>query len=120
MDRDPRPVYPVYHVLADFAEMAGGQVLAVRSTDPLRVDGFAAVKDGRKRIVVASLSAEAQSVSVWGLPAKVRVRLLSAANAPAAGRHPAEYRKAEGAETETALGRLSLDLSPWGVARIDA
>jgi hypothetical protein len=120
MDRDPRPVYPLYHVLADFAELAGGQVLPVRSSDPLRLDGFAAKLDGRLRVVAASLSPEPRRVSIRGLPPKVRVRLLSSANAPAAGRHPETFRASPGAETETALGRLDLDLSPWGVARIDA
>ena len=120
MDRDPRPVYPLYHVLADFAGMAGGRVLPVRSADPLKLDGFAATRDGRTRVVAASLSREPQAVSIWGLPAKVRVRLLTAANAAAACRHPETFRAAEGAEHETALGRLNLELPPLAVARIDA
>jgi hypothetical protein len=120
MDRDPRPVYPLYHVLADFAEMAGGRVVPTRSADPLRLDGFAAEKDGRRRVVLASLSPERQPVSVWGLPARVRVRLLSSTNAGAACRHPEAYRSSPGGERETALGRLTLELSPWEVARIDA
>lgn len=120
MDRDPRPVYPLYHVLADFAGMAGGRVLPVKSADPLRLDGFAATREGRTRVVAASLSRDPQRVAIRGLPAKVRVRMLTAANAPAACRHPEAFRAAEGAEHETAMGRLDLELPPLAVARIDA
>ena len=47
----PGAVFPVYHVLADIGEFAGGEVLAGQPSDALAVDGIALRKDGRVRVL---------------------------------------------------------------------
>jgi hypothetical protein len=112
-------VFPLYHVLADVAEFAGGAVMALRPSDALTVDGLALRKDGRLRVLAANLTAEPQIVTLRGLPAAVSTRMLDAGNAEAAMRAPEAYR----ADAETALatadGCLTLTLPPCALIRVD-
>jgi hypothetical protein len=118
----PGAVFPLYHVLADVGEFAASQVVPTRSSDPLRVDGLAlrgGDKGGAARVVLANLSPEPQRVTVRGLGARVRVRLLDETNALAAMTAPEDFRAEVGEETETDGGALELELLPYAVARID-
>jgi len=47
--------YPLYQVLADVGEFAGGEVLAADGNDPLGACALALRKDGRLRLLVANL-----------------------------------------------------------------
>lgn len=115
----PGAVFPLYHVLADVGEFAGGDVLASVSSDPLRFEGLALRRGGRARALLASYTAEPQQVAVRGLAGDVRVRPLDASNAERAMREPEAFR-AEGGETRAARGdALEIVLPPFAVARID-
>ena len=120
MDRDPRPVYPLYHVLADVLELAGAKVVPCRSGDPLGFDGVAFAANSRTRVLAANLGADPRRVTVAGLPARVALKRLNEATVAAATEQPEAWRAAPGEELGTSMGRLELDLGPWEVVRIDA
>jgi len=112
-------VFPLYHVFADVADFAGGDVLALSGDQPLAVDGLALRKDGRIRILVANMTAGAQTAVMRGLPRQVSTRLLDATNVVAAMQTTAAFRAQPGRIQETTAGRLALTLPPYAVARLD-
>ena len=57
----PGAVFPLYHVLADFGEFAGGAVIPAKSSDPLRIDGVVLHKDHKNRLLLANLSPKASN-----------------------------------------------------------
>ncbi|HEX7899482.1 MAG TPA: hypothetical protein VF950_17070, partial [Planctomycetota bacterium] len=120
MDRDPEPVYPLYHVLADVLELPGARVIPCRSGDPLSFDGLALTANGRTRILLANFGIEPRRVTVKPLPARVALKRLNAATAPDATARPEAWRAAPGEAVAVEGGRLELDLGPWEVVRIDA
>jgi D-apionolactonase len=120
MDRDPKPVYPLYHVLADVLELAGARVIPCRSGDPLAYDGVAFALNGRTRILLANLGADPLQVSVSRLPARVLVKRLNDATVAEATERPVAWRATLGEEAATSMGRLTIELGPWEIVRIDA
>jgi hypothetical protein len=112
-------VFPLYHVLADVGEFAGGEIVRAGSGDPLRVDGLALRKDGRTRVLLANLTAEPQRVDVENLASRVRVRFLDETNAEEAMQSAEGFRAAEGDWMATEAGKLEIELRPYGVVRID-
>ncbi len=120
MDREPRPVYPLYHVFADAAEMPGARVLPCRSSDPLAFDGFALSAGGRTRLLLANLGPEARRVAVAPLPARVVLKRLNPSTVGEATARPEAWRAAPGLDVEVSGRRLDLDLDPWEIVRIDA
>ncbi|MCU0502319.1 MAG: hypothetical protein MUC51_11235, partial [Anaerolineae bacterium] len=115
----PGAVFPLYHVLADIGEFAGGEVLAGQPSVALAVDGIALRKDGRVRILVANMTAELQSVTLLGLRGRIDLRLLDASAAEEAMRSPETFRNRLGTMRQAATG-LELDLAPFAVARLDS
>jgi hypothetical protein len=116
----PGGVFPMYHVLADVGEFAGGEVLPTTSSSTLKVDGLALRKDGKTRVLLANLSPEPQHVIVSNLSQRVRVRHLDETNAEEAMRSPEDFRSQAGELQETSSGALKLSLLPYAVARIDS
>jgi len=112
-------VFPLYHVLADVGEFAG-EVVPIQSSAPLRVDGLALRKAGKTCVLLANLSAEAQTVTVAGLGAHIRIRILDATNAEAAMRAPEAFRAQTGNLVAPVDGLLTLDLLPYAVARVES
>jgi hypothetical protein len=115
----PGGVFPLYHVLADVGEFAGGEVLSTTASHPLRVDGLALRKDGRTRVLVANMTLAPQRAVVTGLPTLVRVRVLDETNAEAAMREPEAFRAEAGVEMRPKEGSLEIELRPYSVARLD-
>jgi hypothetical protein len=115
----PGSVFPVYHVLADVGEFAHGQIVPTRSTDRLKIEGLAVERDGRRRVVVANLSAESLHLEVRGLSEQVRVRRLDETNVERAMLAPEAFRLQEGQPALTSGGTLGLDLLPYALVRID-
>jgi hypothetical protein len=115
----PGAVFPLYHVLADAGECAGGDVMPARCSDPRRVEALALRADGRARILVANLTPEPQAVTVTGVPPRVRVRHLDERTAPQAIREPEAFRRESGKEVDARAGRLELELGPFAVTRIE-
>jgi hypothetical protein len=115
----PGSVFPLYHVLADVGEFARGQIVPTRSTARLKIDGLAVERDGRRRVVVANLSAEPLHIKVRGLSEQVRVRRLDETNVERAMLAPEAFRLQAGQPALTSGGTLGLDLLPYALVRVD-
>jgi len=113
-------VFPLYHILADVGEFAGGQVIPTTSSASLKVDGLALRTDGKTRVLLANLSPERQQVSVQNLSQEVQVRQLNETNAEAAMSSPEGFRAEAGDTMQTTKGTLELSLLPYAVVRIDS
>ena len=112
-------VFPLYHVLADVGEFAGGEVLVSKSSDPLKVEGISLRKNGKTRTLLANLTPDSQQIRAQNLAATVRVRLLDETNAQAAMSSPEAFRSGTGEPVRTAEGILALNLLPYAIAQID-
>jgi hypothetical protein len=115
----PGSVFPVYHVLADVGEFAGGEVIRTQSSDSLHVDGLSIRKNGRMRLILANLSAEPQQVTVQSLGQQAWVWRLDETNVEESMRSPEDFRARPGQSHLTSAGSLTLDLLPYAVARVD-
>lgn len=115
----PGGVFPLYHLLADVGEFAGGMVAPSQSSDPLAVEGLTLYQGDRVRVLLANLTGEPQSVSVAGLGDAVQVRFLDETNAEAAMQAPEDFRTAPGEWRSTGQGQLLIELPPYALARMD-
>jgi hypothetical protein len=115
----PGGVFPLYHVLADIGEFAGGNACSVETSDALRADALAIEKNGRCRLLVANLTAEWQTVQVaWDkLGNAPRLMRLDEHSVERAVVDPEGYRSEEG--EILAGGKLCLELPPFAVWRLD-
>jgi len=112
-------VFPLYHILADFGEFAGGAVISAKGSDPLLVDGVVLHKDHKNRLLLANLSPKSQAVKVNALGPTVRVRMLDERNAEEAMTSPEMFRSQQGEVEKTTSGVLEVNLLPFGLARLD-
>ncbi|MFQ5425899.1 MAG: hypothetical protein ACE5EV_02340, partial [Gaiellales bacterium] len=62
----PGEPFPLYRVLAELARFRGAEVVTCRSSDPLVAVGLALGQGGAATILVANMTAEAQTVEVEG------------------------------------------------------
>ena len=115
----PGEVFPLYHLLADVGEFAGGQVIPSRSSQPLRVEGLVLRHNGRTRLLLANLSPDPQTVTIKHLPAGVHLRVLDEFNVEMAKQTPEKFRQQPDEFQPTAAGVLPLTLQPYALARID-
>lgn len=115
----PGMIFPIYHVLADVAGFSTGEVLSVKTGDPLRVQALV-LRDGDKlRVLLANMTGAPISIDL-DLPAvsSASMRRLDSDTAMAAATEPAKYRSA----TEPLLDStspLSVELPPFGLATLD-
>ncbi len=110
-------VFPLYHVLADAGECAGGVAVPTRSSAPLTVEGVAWRRDDRLHVLAANLTDQEQSVKVLGLRGAWRVSLLDESTAETAMRAPEAFR-ADASRTYWVNRELPLELPPYALARI--
>lgn len=115
----PGGVFPLYHILADVGEFAGGAVLRATTDDPLGAAALALRAGERVRILVANLRPVRQQIALSLPVERARVRTLDETNAEAAIRAPEGFRTARGEVVPAAGGTLILDLLPYAVARVD-
>jgi len=115
----PGSVYPLYHVFADIGEFAGGAVLPVSASHPLRANGFILRKGNKERMILASYSARPQHIRVDNLSANLTVRFLDEDNMLQAVKNPEEYRHAQGKNLQAENGTLALTLPPYAVVMIE-
>jgi bile acid transporter len=94
-------VYPIYDVLRDVGDFAGGSVRAVTTSDPAAVVGLALERDGRRRLVMANLVDEPRTVSVRGFGDDTQVTLA-----------PGEIARLDDA-AGTATGAPTSPPRPW-------
>jgi hypothetical protein len=112
-------VFPLYHVLADVAELAPGEVLAAAPDQPLRLNGMALRSRASTRILVANHSAEPTAAEIHGVSGTGRVRVLDESTFEQATSRPEQFRSHPGEERAACGGRLELSLPPYAYARID-
>ena len=117
---EPGALFPMYHVFADIAEFRAQQVLPMRSTHPLLVEGFMLVNsDGARRILVANLSGDILRLKLRADGRSATIRYLDDTTAKLAVRSPVEFRKLPGEKKEIASGGVALELRPFASARVD-
>ena len=112
-------MFPLYNVLADVGEFAGGEVVATRSTAPLEVDGLAVTAGGRMRVLLSNMTDQSRQVVIEGLGESVQVRSLDETNVMDAMRAPEAFSDRKGDVRETCDGELRLELLPYATVRID-
>ena len=112
----PGGVFPLYHLLADVGEFAGGEVLQSKSSEPLKVEGLVLQKDERRRVLLANFTGQAQRVTLTGLAGRATLRRLDAENVVQALLEPGTYRA--GSEPVTSLAN-DLTLPPFGLICLD-
>ena len=112
-------VFPVYHVLADVGEFAGGQILPVTLGDGLRVQALALRDGDRVRVILANMSDEPLSVSleIPGVGAAT-VRRLDDRTVYLAATDPHGFR-ASAQPIDATNGTVMVDLPPFGLATVD-
>ena len=116
---EPR-VFPVFHVLADVCDFAGGMIVATTSSDPLLIDGLAIRRGDATRVLVANLDAEPHEVHIAGLPDWVRLQMLDANSLHEAQVSPVAFRDRPGELKQAVGGELTLVLLPHAIARLDS
>jgi D-apionolactonase len=112
----PGAVFPLYHVLADVAEFAGGEVVATQSSDPLKVEAMQLQHGARRTLLLANLTNEWQTAMMTGIEAATRLRRLHEQNAEAAMRAPESFRAQWEASNFTSN---EIQLSPFEMVRLD-
>jgi len=113
-------VFPMFHVFADIAEFPGRQIYPTHSTHPLLAEGLTLFESGgRRRVLVANLTADPQDLKIKTGTCHARVRYLDETNAEGAMRDPEGFRTQNGAPMESVAGKIELKLLPYGLARVD-
>ena len=126
----PGSVFPLYHVLADVGEFAGGIVVPVTSSDPLLVDGLTIRKNEKTRLVLVNFTSQRRQITIhnswveWAKPyrnlsAKIRVRHLDETNAEVVMLSPEKFRVHEGEPMETSGTSVKLEILPYAIVRLD-
>ncbi len=116
----PQMLFPLYHVLADVADFAGGELLPVTLSDPLAVEALALRERDRVRVLIASFVDEPRTVTV-SLPrlAEGRLRHLDETTAEQAMTDGEGFRRRVDRDFEDGLATVALELRPFAVARLD-
>ncbi|MBI4790049.1 MAG: hypothetical protein HY782_23690 [Chloroflexi bacterium] len=115
----PGAVFPLYHVLADVGEFAGGEIIPAHSEDPLRVTSLAIRKNNNLRIILANMTGSSQRVALPHTGPTARVKMLDEFNAEAAMLSPETWRAQPGAPLRAQAAIRELALPPFAIARID-
>lgn len=115
----PGSAFPLYHLLADAGEFAGGEVLQTAVGDRLGAAALALHKDGQTAVLLANLRPAPQPITLRLAANQVRVRRLDETNAEEAMRSPEAFRAAPGEVLTMQDGKLVLEMLPYAVARID-
>jgi len=88
----PGSVFPVYHVLADVGGFSPRTVVPTEATGTAGVVSLLLGAGGRRRLLLANLSMTPRLVSIDGLGAPARVRILDGTTLAAAMLRPEEHR----------------------------
>ena len=117
----PGAGFPLYHVLADVGEFAGGKVLPSVSNAPLVVEGLVLQTASKQRILLANLTEKEQKVQVVGpaLGIQFRLRSLDEANAEPAMTFPESFRQEWQRATARGATGIEVRLRPFAVVAIE-
>jgi hypothetical protein len=116
----PGAAFPLYHVLADVAEFAGGAMIGVQSGAPRTVEAMLLEDGERQALLLANLTPEPQSAGVADI-SKVarqvaRLRRLNEQNAEAAMCEPETFRRQYAPEKPSSD---RIELSPYEIVRLE-
>jgi len=109
----PGGVFPLYHVLANIGDFAGGQVRPITSSDSLRVDGMLLTKNDQARLLLTNSTDQAQEVCV-SFGSQGMLRVLDETTVEQAVRSPETFRAQAGVASP-----MTLTLRPFATARLD-
>lgn len=117
----PGMVFPLFHVLADVCEMAGGKIITAKSSKPLSSNALHITGNNKSRIIVYNLTWIPQNISLHGLwTTRVKLRVLNEDTVTGAMFDALEFRKkySDSMEVPTS-GILNLRLKPYEVVTVD-
>jgi D-apionolactonase len=115
----PGWVYPMYHVLADFAEFVGGTAYDMKSDSPMRYDGVLLHVGEKASLLVANLEETAGTLRLEELGNIAGIRRLNESNAMKAMEDPEAYRR-EGLETCPGDNDgWNIEMKPFEIIRVD-
>lgn len=119
----PGQIFPVYHILADIGELAGGDVLGAYLAPALELAALT-LRRARpaggtiRRTLLANLTVEPLPVAIQGLHAQAQARTLDAATLDQASRAPDDFRRSF-ASLPTGNSPDRVVLAPYAVLCID-
>jgi D-apionolactonase len=119
MEQGGRRVFPLFHVIADVNEFAGGRLRPLELQDRNSVDGCVLEKAGRRRYLVANTTPDPRTVVLRRVPRNLRMRRLDAGSFNLACAQPHAFRKG-GRKATAAGGACVLRLPAYAVATLDA
>jgi hypothetical protein len=122
-------VFPVYLVLADIGEFVRGQVIALRSSDPLRVNGLVLRSGRRAQVILSNLTPAPQhllihvptipAVAQPGRQVRVGIRSMDETNVLEAIQDPTAFRARPFEQIHPSGDTLEIDLRPYAVTRVE-
>jgi len=107
-------VFPLYHVLADAGEFAGGDVVRTESSEPLSVTSLLLQAGARRRLLLANFLAEPRHVMLQNFDRIVLARIMDASNRIAAMTSPETFRACS-----TPFHGAEIELGPHAIATLD-
>lgn len=108
-------VFPLYHVLADAGEFAGGEILSLETTDPLKVVGCALRHGQHTRLMLANLTSHPQAAAIHGVEGALLMRRLHEDTLEEAMMSPEAFRARRLEAPPIQGGRMRLALLPYEV-----
>lgn len=115
IDADGERVHPSYHVIRGHTALAGGLVMATRSSAPRDVQALAVQAGTDLHLWLTNLTGESQDVRLEGVAPGATVRLLDEASVEALGGDP----ERAGDKGRPMVGS-SIVLPPYAVASLRA
>lgn len=114
----PGAVFPLYHVLADIGEFAGGTVSLTTSSEPLAVQSLMLCQNERRRLLLANLQPRPAQLVLTGIERPFRLRRLNAGTAARAMQESEAFRNS-GETMPAPACEVSLLLAPYELATLD-
>jgi hypothetical protein len=115
----PGGVHPMYHVFAAIGEFINGNVIPCRSSDNLRADGLVLQKQGKRRILLANMTSESQTLIIDNAGAAKTMKALDITNVADAIQCPGNFRQRPGVRVRPKNGTLIVKINPYALTWID-
>lgn len=112
----PGTVFPLYHVLADVADFAGGEMIGVQSGEPFKVEAMLLERGQQKTLLLTNLTAASQIATIDWIPAAARSRRLHEQTVEVATREPETFREQH---TRNEFLTERIVLFPFEIIRLD-
>ncbi len=116
----PGTVFPMYHVIADITEFSDGQVIPMRSSQPLLITSLRLITKNRLRTVIANLSPQRQCVRIQQPGEYLNSFQLDETNAMQAMTDPESFRLRQGTKLINAPGGVEITLAAYAIVRVDS